>query len=150
MEILDTIHRDWPLLWSIASIITIGGVVVWVIGLIYKLPKLLRGPLGSWFKANGETLVLLGIFATSIGSIGWLLLSGVRWIQNRPEPQQMEWVHPSLSREEQDRTIAQCNMRAYEATTGDHYQFAPRNRSNYLRSCLIAEGFAYMDIPSRD
>ena len=53
-----------------------------------------------------------------------------------------EWMHPSLSSSEQKKIRAECEMRAYQATSGGSRGFrSDLALDRFYRACLISEDF---------
>ena len=57
----------------------------------------------------------------------------------------MVWVHPTLLAAEQERTKAECRMRAAEEIQGGAIK--DMDRLKYKQDCLLTEGFRWVEEP---
>ena len=108
------------------------------------------GPTRSWFKANGEALVILGMFVAVVGGVVWGLVSGVRWYLNRPVPPQMDWVHPTMPAQEQRIEHAECRMEALDANSDANIHVIDRAIRSFEEACLTSRGFSYEQVSDSD
>lgn len=69
--------------------------------------------------------------------LGWLVYYALFVF----EPMKTVWTHPTLSAAEQERTKAECEMRAYDAIGGGDLGAAPLARGQYTDACLTSKGF---------
>lgn len=80
---------------------------------------------------------------------GALALSGyLVFVYESPK---WEWVHPTLSAAEQERTKAECEMAAYDAIGGGGDGIAigstkGTDRLRYVSACLTAKGFKHEQV----
>ena len=54
------------------------------------------------------------------------------------------WTHPTLSKAEQNRVLANCQIRAYEAVGGGVKRST--SRIYYVRACLTTKGFVSKEL----